>query len=263
MFIAGANQNSPEIRSSSIKGLIRYWWRATQAESNLENLRNLEGALFGTVIKPAHKSPVAIRMHSKNPMIANHKPVPHKGYLVKAINVGFEFSIDLIFRNEIASYADILDLAMILGGLGRRSRRGFGATKRIDQGSEHTISMDYVYSLLTKITHAQYKKNNSRIILHQNVRLHYPYIRKIEIGKDWDSWKELLEYISKETKRNKTLIEANRKNTRFASPIWISVLEDENENSFRPIVTTLHIAGSGKRTIKSEMENFGRVILNA
>jgi CRISPR-associated protein Cmr1 len=264
MFIAGADRESPEIRSSSIKGMMRYWWRAAQAENILKNLRDREGCLFGTIQKPAQKSPLIIRTYSRTPKIAYHKPVPHRNYKAKAFDIGFEFSVNLIIQNELDVYSKILDLSMILGGLGRRSRRGFGATKRIDQGSEQEISIDYVYSLLIKVSQSkQYKKNSTKIILTKKPRLHYPYINEIEIGCEWDSWNELQHHISRESKKNRTLISANKGKSRFASPIWISVIEGKTEDTCKPIITTLHIAGSGKRPSKSEMEQFRRMILNA
>jgi CRISPR-associated protein Cmr1 len=48
MFLAGADQSKAELRAASIKGLLRFWWRALQAEEDLENLRNRESQIFGS-----------------------------------------------------------------------------------------------------------------------------------------------------------------------------------------------------------------------
>jgi len=50
LFMGGANQQA-ELRSQSIKGIIRYWWRALKANENLENLKNEESKIFGGYIK--------------------------------------------------------------------------------------------------------------------------------------------------------------------------------------------------------------------
>jgi len=48
MFLGGANpQNPPEIRPPSIKGLLRYWWRAIQVPPDLRTLKEKEAEIFG------------------------------------------------------------------------------------------------------------------------------------------------------------------------------------------------------------------------
>jgi CRISPR-associated protein Cmr1 len=46
VFIGGAKQN-PEIRSQTIKGMLRFWWRALKAEDDIEKLHKEEVSLFG------------------------------------------------------------------------------------------------------------------------------------------------------------------------------------------------------------------------
>mgnify|MGYP001612881573 CR=1 FL=1 len=48
MFLAGADQSKAELRAASIKGLLRFWWRALQAESDLNILRERESQIFGS-----------------------------------------------------------------------------------------------------------------------------------------------------------------------------------------------------------------------
>lgn len=48
MFLAGAEQGKAELRAASLKGLLRFWWRALQAESDIEKLRNRESQIFGS-----------------------------------------------------------------------------------------------------------------------------------------------------------------------------------------------------------------------
>mgnify|MGYP000914490111 FL=1 len=50
VFIGGATQN-PEIRSQTIKGMLRFWWRALKAEDDIKKLYEEEAKLFGGQIK--------------------------------------------------------------------------------------------------------------------------------------------------------------------------------------------------------------------
>lgn len=48
MFLSGADQSKAELRAASIKGLLRFWWRALQAESDINKLRERESQIFGS-----------------------------------------------------------------------------------------------------------------------------------------------------------------------------------------------------------------------
>lgn len=49
MFLAGADGKTAELRPASLKGLLRYWWRALEAESDLSKLHDKEAEIFGSV----------------------------------------------------------------------------------------------------------------------------------------------------------------------------------------------------------------------
>ncbi len=40
MFLAGADGKTPELRPPSIKGLMRFWWRAMNGHLPLNNLKS-------------------------------------------------------------------------------------------------------------------------------------------------------------------------------------------------------------------------------
>lgn len=46
LFMGGANME-PEIRSQSIKGVLRWWWRALKAQNDLKKLKVEEASIFG------------------------------------------------------------------------------------------------------------------------------------------------------------------------------------------------------------------------
>ena len=47
MFLAGADGNTPEIRPASIKGVLRFWWRALNGHLSSEKLYHQESTIFG------------------------------------------------------------------------------------------------------------------------------------------------------------------------------------------------------------------------
>lgn len=49
MFLSGADPNQVELRAASIKGALRFWWRAIvgQRYKNIEEMKEAEGRIFG------------------------------------------------------------------------------------------------------------------------------------------------------------------------------------------------------------------------
>src|SRR3989338_2067412 len=80
MFLAGADGKTAELRPASLKGLLRYWWRALQAESDLSRLRDNESGIFGSVDRGGSFS-IQIKhepFKSTRNKLPNH-PVPVEG----------------------------------------------------------------------------------------------------------------------------------------------------------------------------------------
>lgn len=62
MFTSGADQSQAELRAPSVKGALRYWWRAMRsnlAVNNLNGLREREGDLFGDT---KHRAKVVVQV---------------------------------------------------------------------------------------------------------------------------------------------------------------------------------------------------------
>ncbi len=85
IFSYGVQNKIPEIRASSIKGLLRFWWRAI-AGINYNNILELyknESMLFGDSGKFG-KSKLKISIDSsKNIKIYEYNPLPHKNINLK------------------------------------------------------------------------------------------------------------------------------------------------------------------------------------
>ncbi|MFH1930165.1 MAG: RAMP superfamily CRISPR-associated protein [Pseudomonadota bacterium] len=79
-FLYGADQSKPEFRIASLIGQMRYWWRMTQDWSDIENLREKEGKMFGLVAgNKARAKPFSIYLKEKPDFtIAQPEPVPQR-----------------------------------------------------------------------------------------------------------------------------------------------------------------------------------------
>lgn len=47
MFLSGADGSTPELRPPSIKGALRFWWRAMNGHLSLADLKKQEAEIFG------------------------------------------------------------------------------------------------------------------------------------------------------------------------------------------------------------------------
>lgn len=146
LFMAGADGKTPErkLRPPSFKGILRFWWRVIQTEGRLPHLAEKEAGLFGGTGEYERKSNVSMRFPIKSELTTGteymlpHKPTERSRSPQQAIQAGQTFPCHLRFqqtkpnrRDENENWRDeIIDafqIALILGGFGKRSRRGFGS----------------------------------------------------------------------------------------------------------------------------------------
>ncbi|QIB27290.1 type III-B CRISPR module RAMP protein Cmr1 [Caloranaerobacter azorensis] len=157
MFIAGANSCVPEIRGPSLKGVMRFWWRALNGNLSFKDLNLLkteEAKIFGSSEKYG-KSSFGIRIDKSfqrneietnlfnNINILNTLDDKNKSAIKyiyyfmyirgkerHCIRPGVEFSIDLLFsKDDKRIYEEVFKafaLLTLFGALGARSRRGAG-----------------------------------------------------------------------------------------------------------------------------------------
>lgn len=165
MFIGGAHPNdAPEIRPPSVKGALRFWWRALQwgnclndhhgdVNVALKHLYLKEAELFGAAAKEDQfgqgKISLKIKIDNgkrelavatKNGILPNPaagqcyllgQGLYHfkDGFLRAAISPSQSFSVILKLHDTVSaqSIADALMAFGLLGGLGSRARKGWGA----------------------------------------------------------------------------------------------------------------------------------------
>lgn len=162
LFSAGADSTRPEVRLSSIKGVLRYWWRAlawSRCGGDLDVVRREEDRLFGST--GGGQSRVIMRLASvpdpREPVaVGDVLTVSRKGggvvgdgarYLgygvmgafgVKAgrltracLRAPFDLTVQMRVRGlnepELTSLGGALVALGTLGGLGAKSRKGYGS----------------------------------------------------------------------------------------------------------------------------------------
>lgn len=174
MFLGGAEPNEkPEIRAQSIKGLLRWHWRALQDPTwPIEKLKEVEGKLFGIAADKAGesiKSPVSILV-TKQPEVShfNIKDVEGKklqgpqnlegnrGYLLYFTHAGItndkaywdtnttfsvRFTASPDYVEDLKTYADLFNFMSVFGGLGSRNSRVMGGFV-IGEVSKNTCGWD-------------------------------------------------------------------------------------------------------------------------
>jgi CRISPR-associated protein Cmr1 len=273
MFLSGADGSTPELRPPSIKGALRFWWRAMNGHLRLEDLKKQEALIFGGT-EPAQRSRVIVvrKQNFKNEAIGKEFMLPHKPEKrLKSEQNAFmpnnDFVLELkltqdkiFYENqgikvEIMNETKLINLFVItccLGGFGRRSRRGFGSVRvknlTINGVKKENFKMpktlQEIYSYL----------NTSHFIMNANdistsFEQPYPCIQKIEISNKVASVLKIAETTHKikgiddknaqeDEKYKKQYPFALGNGGRFASPIYVNLLKVDKET--KAIITTLN-----------------------
>lgn len=135
MFLAGADGTTPELRPASIKGALRFWWRAMNGHLPTDEMRKLEGEKFGST---KQRSKIIIRteiIDAKCGNINKSETLLGRDYLMysvfmnekEAITTGsFKVIMSSIDNNALLEAAYCFWLISNFGALGTRSRRGCG-----------------------------------------------------------------------------------------------------------------------------------------
>jgi len=136
MFLNGANTREPDaLRAPSVRGQLRYWFRALEGATKpaLRDLWEAESGLFGST---GQGSKVSVRFYTSSQlMVEEADMLPHKSQSrdrspQRAIKEGMRFNFDLVTRPGIdvpPRVVNTCQIWLLLGGLGKRSRRMFGS----------------------------------------------------------------------------------------------------------------------------------------
>lgn len=272
MFSSGGNKEIAEFRITELKALLRSTFRVLFKFESKENLKQLEDELFGST---STKAKVSIKlgknMSDMSKCISKQNMLPHKKQSIEAINVATKIKInfDTYEDKYIYIYLDILQLAVITGSMGKRSRKGFGSFKinkiELNNNNYEILLGIEPIEVFNKVL-IKYENNetlrlrkikrldNTLEFAKYSSELDYNYVKKIhfiKLEKDIDYvLKEISELTHKRTnieefmgnengdidikniKKDLLGNHNNRRIQRFASPIHISFFEstaDENQ----------------------------------
>ena len=276
LFMSGINSYDLELRAPSIKGVMRFWWRAAQAEKDMDKLRKSEAEIFGGVGKNQGKSSFSIRTGGfdilnkvKYRMLPHHtgrndcsycirsnnsKPcISSKGRMADAVG-NQSFNVILSYDNLPDSFPPdklkaLFVLCSLTGGLGKRSRRGFGSFKittvdDVEQNEE--INLNSILHLLEVLAPQNFIIQNNKIVLANTFIGQYSYIQEIELGREYNNMDDLLRTISASSSNNSCDYTGFAGGgARMASPVYVSVIPFGN--NYKPVITTLHAAFENNR----------------
>ncbi len=273
MFLAGADGQTPELRAPSIKGAMRFWWRALNGHLPLQDrmerhngeprvmqagLRSCEAAIFGG---ESRRSSFFIQIRHTLLATESQPLVPHKGMHQPAYRTGETFDVILsipvsygVWVKECGQKIIIFDrekllslfyVTCMLGGLGKRVRRGMGSMDivswRINDEPAHInepVTLAHIYKHIAALT-PYYSLENDRILFSwPGKRQAYGWVRYIHLGQPRN---DLLRRISNTTntlhqRQGYDVSLGHAFKGRFASPVYVSTVL----GSLRPIITTLN-----------------------
>ncbi|GAB6175571.1 hypothetical protein JCM16814_04620 [Desulfobaculum senezii] len=158
MFLSGADQSKPELRVSSIRGALRFWWRAlawNRCKGDLKKIREEEFQLFGStstgqgmlmrLVGKTNTSQWKTGSKEEQCSVVPHDEKKKGGFTYFAYGVAnfrkelkhgvfqkpSDFTIQCLLTEKQVAHKDSLCKALIalgtFGGLGAKSRKGFGS----------------------------------------------------------------------------------------------------------------------------------------
>jgi CRISPR type III-B/RAMP module RAMP protein Cmr1 len=160
----GADGSSAELRPASIKGVLRFWWRAIHGNLSLDELHEQEGKIFGSKDK---RSSFSIK-------IQRYEGIP-KEFTIQFLNHG---------TFDIQSFFELVVILGFFGQKGQGKQKIQGSIKITDidkQAYTQKVTLSYIDTLLQKVT-ANFLKQKFEIT--QTTKLEaYPLIEKISISR--------------------------------------------------------------------------------
>lgn len=272
MFLGGADGKSVELRASSIKGALRFWWRAMHGDLDTKDLYKKECEIFGGGGDKATRSAFSIRIINKKMQHIKSELLPHKPFMkADAFAPKERFTVILVTKDSalLQKIVSIFILSTLLGGFGKRVRRGMGSIKILTisnhSGYKSVESMQEIFPYIESVNPGKFKTSGNNIISDFKNNNPYPYIKKIEMGRPDIQLLKKISYTTHKIKAsNSSSYEPSLGHAykgRFASPVYVSTLQ--TKRGLCPIITTLNAAPNrDKHKINNELqEEFKRNIL--
>lgn len=148
MFLSGADQKEAELRVPSIKGALRFWWRALayyEVQGNIKELRENEADIFGDTKRQSNillsigNNKNICERNTKEQFqwkVSDWRSYVGYGLTEKASRKYIEPASSMIYLNvherkltqdQRGSVVRAIKVMGLFGGLGARSRKGWGS----------------------------------------------------------------------------------------------------------------------------------------
>lgn len=255
MFLSGADGTTPELRAPSIKGALRFWWRAMNGHLGLGDLKKVEGEIFGDTDKRSSFAMQVIEPQALEKLSQVVLPHKERSFSKWAFKPRQLFQVVFRCRNEKTKQLieNLFPLCCILGGFGGRSRRGFGSISLKNSNYPNTLTA--IKNLLDNIVPNKFTLQSNELIYLTTLKNQYPYIESITIGRADAQMLRKIGQVTHEQKqqygRRYDAIVGSA-SPRFASPVYVSTIQ--TPQGVQSIITTLHHASKDAIHVPSTNE---------
>lgn len=207
LFLGGADPKSAELRAASVKGVLRFWWRALYGGDDIEDMRKRESMIFGSTeqksLLKVQISPITIN-YSNERLSQGFSTIEYLayGYIQKDktirnhIKPGSRFKIflDLINCPELNEVTNAMKFLLSYSGIGSRSRNAFGS----------------LFCKNAEIDYKVFKKDDKKHFISKSASMQ---LKQFSIKSDWkqamtemgDSYKNA-RYVLKQEHMNRGMI---------------------------------------------------------
>lgn len=279
MGLYGASSDSPEFRAQSIKGVMRFWWRAGLQATNLEKMCRQEEELFGYSRQEegtGGRAPFSISVQSdsdkvkrkKSPFLPNHQ----KGKLCMSMcsfQPESKFIVTIRARSKecLNRAQSVFELTALLGGLGRRVRRGFGSfvisqlpePKSLEEDALRTLILN---KLMDVYGSGSYVTTSHDVIVPKKppASFQYPNILSIRIKATSKTSEDVLKNIHKVS--HEFSVPQHRSKLvggsgRHASPVCLSLYElRRSKNQLFVVAVLLNSSSRNNVSYKKNQDSF-------
>lgn len=256
---AVSNPINAELRGSSIRGVLRYWWRSLQTEGQTTaSLMQKEQALFGGSSagnESGSRSPLLLKLSSRDQQSLQENKnsaniCPHKSQNMRSLSLvpGRKLRIEMqVLKKDSQAYEPYENYCMftfMLAGFGQRSRRGSGAIQ-IDDFNWTNVpafreALQENVSSLRLEQEFNFQPQQKSCLLERTVKEYtYPRLMRVWIGEAFHSAEEARFKISEAghtaNPGKSTQMLGNVGRDRLASPLLCTVRRIGND--FYPLVS--------------------------
>ena len=242
---------------------MRYWWRALHPDcKNGKELYQRESALFGGTAggddEGGMRARFSLRLEGIELTPRGQKLLPHRYDSEQdAYPPGNKFDIVLLAnKDQTPMLKALIELAGLLGGLGQRSRRGFGNFRPEASISPKELNLEYIKKLVAIIRpditfYGNPDNDNSSFTKFPKPYrdlLPFPFLERISIGKYFNDTQSLLKGIGQATsqrlrnnsKKYKSTIGDAGGSYRYASSVWASIGPQNAIGGVAPLITQVY-----------------------